>query len=243
MFKMRAKTWLERNGTFVVGEGKARLLKYIDETGSISAAARKMGMSYRHAWGVVKDMSRAVGKDVVESSRGGSGGGRTKLSATGRKMLQVYEDGNSRIQTYLGDGPKHPRVAVDGILIDRGKLIAIRRKYPPFQGKLALPGGFVEYGERVEEAVVREYREETGLRTSVERLLGVYSAPDRDPRDQVISAVFVLKRTGGMLKSGSDAESIELVRPEDATEMAFDHSDIVKDYLKDKSEGSRSDPG
>jgi 8-oxo-dGTP diphosphatase len=120
---------------------------------------------------------------------------------------------------------------VDGLLTYRGKLVVVRRKYPPFRGKLALPGGFVEYGETVEEAAVREFEEETGLKTAVERILGVYSDPDRDPRGQVVSVVFLLRRKGGKIKSGSDAESVELVLPEEAGDMAFDHARIIKDYL------------
>jgi 8-oxo-dGTP diphosphatase len=167
----------------------------------------------------------------VQSKRGGTGGGRTTLTERGREILSAYEEGNSSIQTFLEGGPRHPRVAVDGILVTRGKLVAIRRKYPPFKGKLALPGGFVEYGEKVEDAVLREFEEETGLKTSVQRMLGVYSAPDRDPRGQVISVVFILKRDRGKLRSGSDAESVELVDPERVEGMAFDHAGIIEDYL------------
>jgi 8-oxo-dGTP diphosphatase len=231
MLRIRAKSWLEKDGAFLVGEGRARLLSLVEETGSISEAAKRMGMSYRHAWGTIKGISESAGERIVQSKRGGTGGGRTTLTERGREILSAYEERNSSIQTFLEGGPRHPRVAVDGILVTRGKLVAIRRKYPPFKGKLALPGGFVEYGEKVEVAVLREFEEETGLKTSIERMLGVYSAPDRDPRGQVISVVFILKREGGKLKSGSDAESIELVKPERVEGMAFDHAGIIEDYL------------
>lgn len=231
MLRIRAKSWLEKDGAFLVGEGRARLLSLVEETCSISEAAKRMGMSYRHAWGTIKGISESAGERIVQSERGGTGGGRSTLTETGREILSAYEEGNSSVQTFLEGGPRHPRVAVDGILVTRGKLVAIRRKYPPFKGKLALPGGFVEYGEKVEDAVLREFEEETGLKTSVHRMLGVYSAPDRDPRGQVISVVFILKRKGGKLRSGSDAESIELVDPERAGDMAFDHSKIIEDCL------------
>ncbi|MFQ5909616.1 MAG: NUDIX domain-containing protein [Thermoplasmata archaeon] len=231
MLKMRAKSWLERDGVFLIGEGRARLLGYVEETGSISEAAKRMGMSYRHAWGVLREISEAIGESVVRSRRGGRLGGSTILSEIGKKILTAYEEGNSLVQTFLEGGPKHPRLAVDGILSHRGKLVAVRRKYPPFKGKLALPGGFVEYGERVEEAVVREFEEETGVKTSVKRILGVYSDPDRDPRGQVITVVFILDKKGGKLKSGSDAESTELIDPEQVGGLAFDHARIVEDYL------------
>jgi 8-oxo-dGTP diphosphatase len=231
MLRTRAKSWLEKDGKFLVGEGRARLLRLVDETGSISEAAKRMRMSYRHAWGTLREISVAAGKQVVRSTRGGADGGSTRLTKIGRDILSAYDEGNSSVQTSLEGGPRHPRIAVDGILMMKGKLVAIRRKYPPFRGKLALPGGFVEYGERVEEAVVREYEEETGLKTRVERMLGVYSDPKRDPRGQVISVVFVLDRKGGELSSGSDAASVELLDPENAGDMAFDHGEIVRDHL------------
>ncbi|MFQ6107384.1 MAG: NUDIX domain-containing protein [Thermoplasmata archaeon] len=232
MLRMRAKSWLEKDGAFVVGEGRARLLRLVEETGSISEAARRMRMSYRHAWGILKDISKAIGESVVESRRGGKGGGETRLSEIGKEVLSAYEQGNSSIQTFLEGGPRHPRIAVDGLLTYRGRLVAVRRKYPPFQGELALPGGFVEYGEKVEEAVMREFEEETGITTKVDRILGVYSDPGRDPRGHVISVVFLLERRGGRLKSGSDARCVELIEPEKTADMAFDHARIVRDYLR-----------
>ena len=232
MLRIRAKSWLEKDGRFLVGEGRARLLRLVHETGSIAEAAKTMGMSYRHAWGTLREIGTAAGKPVIQSTRGGREGGKTELTRTGRDILARYEEGNSSVQTFLEGGSRHPRVAVDGILMMRGRLVTIRRLYPPFRGRLALPGGFVEYGERVEDAVVREFEEETGLRTRVKRLLGVYSDPERDPRGQTISVVFVLDRRGGRLKSGSDASSVELVDPESVDEMAFDHAEIVRDFLE-----------
>src|SRR2546428_7744681 len=75
----------------------------------------------------------------------------------------------------------HPSVAVDGIVLQDGKLVAVRRMNEPYRGMPALPGGFVELGETTVEAVVREVREETGLETRVKRLRGVFSGPQRAP--------------------------------------------------------------
>jgi len=88
---------------------------------------------------------------------------------------------------------KRPLIAVDGVLIKDGKILLVRRGKEPFRGYYALPGGFVEYGETVERAVVREVYEETGIKTRVKELLGVYSDPNRDPRGHVISIAFILE--------------------------------------------------
>src|SRR2546425_6449353 len=98
----------------------------------------------------------------------------------------------------------HPSVAVDGIVLQDGKLVAVRRKNEPYRGMPALPGGFVELGETTVEAVVREVREETGLETRVKRLVGVFSDPKRDPPGHVISIVYELEATRGRVENGHD---------------------------------------
>jgi len=122
----------------------------------------------------------------------------------------------------------HPSVAVDGIVIHNGKLVAIRRRNEPFRGMPALPGGFVELGEATVDAVVREVREETGLETRVKRLVGVFSDPMRDPRGHVVSIVYELEPIGGRLKAGSDAAAIVHVNLSAVPGMAFDHNEIVR---------------
>jgi len=136
-----------------------------------------------------------------------------------------------------------PRVAVDGLVRYRGKLVAVLRRNPPFQGVPALPGGFVELGETCAAAVVREVREETGLRTHVAKIVGVYSDPDRDPRGHVVSIAFALRVVGGRLRGGSDAAAILLLETGRVPRLAFDHTRIVRDFLtasKRSSTGRRS---
>src|SRR3989454_11373126 len=99
----------------------------------------------------------------------------------------------------------HPSVAVDGIVLQDGKLVAVRRKNEPYRGMPALPGGFVELGETTVEAVVREVREGTGLETSVKRLVGVFSDPRRDPRGPGISIVAQLDAVCGGPEGGRGA--------------------------------------
>lgn len=127
--------------------------------------------------------------------------------------------------------PSHPRVAVDGLVLVDGGLVTVVRGHDPFRGLPALPGGLVELGERVEDAVVREVLEETGLETRVVRLVGVYSDPSRDPRGHVVSVVYELERTGGELRAGSDASDVRCLDPRALPRLAFDHNRIVADWL------------
>lgn len=130
----------------------------------------------------------------------------------------------------LFDG-KTPRIAVDAIILMGDCVILVKRRNPPFQGHYALPGGFLEIGEFLEEAVVREAREETGLDVKVERLLGVYDDPKRDPRGHVISIAFICKAVGGKLKAGSDAKDVNCVPVNEIKKikLAFDHAKILAD--------------
>ncbi|MBC7185551.1 MAG: NUDIX hydrolase [Calditrichaeota bacterium] len=122
----------------------------------------------------------------------------------------------------------------------RDGIVLIRRKNPPFGW--ALPGGFVDYGETVEQAVVREAKEETGLSIRLKGLLGVYSDPDRDPRGHTISIVFVAEAEGS--PQGQDDAATAAVFPVDElpSELAFDHSRILADYLQ-RWRGEQSTPG
>ena len=124
--------------------------------------------------------------------------------------------------------PRHPAVAVDGLVVVDGKLVAVRRGNDPFRGMPALPGGFIELGETTVAAVVREVREETGLETDVDRLVGVFSDPRRDPRGHTISIAYALNAVGGKLQAGSDAAAIVLIDPDAPPRMAFDHNEILR---------------
>ena len=124
---------------------------------------------------------------------------------------------------------RFPRVAVDVVIrFPDGKFVLVKRRYPPFKGFWAIPGGFVEYGETVEEAAVREALEETGLRVRPVRLLGVYSDPGRDPRFHCISIAFLAEPVGGELQRGGECLEVGLFRaiPD---RVAFDHRRILRD--------------
>ncbi|HDM24047.1 NUDIX hydrolase [archaeon] len=127
---------------------------------------------------------------------------------------------------------KHPMIAVDIVIIYCGGIVLVKRKNPPFKGYWALCGGFVEYGETVEEAAIREALEETGLKIKELKLVGVYSDPNRDPRGHVISVAFIAKGEG-KLKAASDAKSVAVFNVNNIpSKLAFDHSKILRDALK-----------
>ncbi|WP_137391743.1 NUDIX domain-containing protein [Rhodoligotrophos defluvii] len=126
--------------------------------------------------------------------------------------------------------PETPLLTTDCIAVDdAGRIVLIRRKNPPFQGAYALPGGFVDVGETVEQACRRELEEETGLIARDLRLVGVYSSPDRDPRFHTASVVFLTHIGTQMPQAGDDAAEAELVENWDSIEFAFDHGQIMRD--------------
>jgi len=127
---------------------------------------------------------------------------------------------------------KTPALTVDAIIMKDRSILLVQRKYEPFQGRWALPGGFVEYGETTEQAVIREVREETGLETSVLGLLGVYSDPHRDPRGHTVTVVYRVTPVGGALIAGDDAAHVRYFKGDELPPLAFDHANIVRDALQ-----------
>ena len=222
----------DEDGNFILGEGRAELLKLIHKKGSIKSASSEMDMSYRHAWGVVKKIEGLAGFKIIETKRGGEKKGGSKLTEKGREMLDEFEELKEKQSEEVY---KNPALTVDGIILKEDKILLIERGKPPFEGKYALPGGFVEYGETVEDAVVREIEEETGLKTEIKKLFGVYSDPERDPRGHTVSVVFELEAVSGGLKGGDDAASASYIATTDLPDLAFDHSKIVKDFLLSSS--------
>lgn len=122
-----------------------------------------------------------------------------------------------------------PALVVDVVVKVPGGVVLIKRKNEPHKGKWALPGGFVDYGEKVESAAAREAKEETGLRVKLQGLLGVYSNPKRDPRGHIVSVCFLARRVGGRLKAASDASEAKIFKKVPWRELAFDHAQILKD--------------
>jgi len=127
---------------------------------------------------------------------------------------------------------KNPKLTADGAILKDGKILLIKRKNNPYKDKWALPGGFVEYGERVENTVVREVLEETGLKAAVKEIIGVYSDPNRDPRGHTITIVYLLDFIKGELKSGDDAADAKFFNLDDLPDLAFDHDKIINDIIR-----------
>ncbi len=124
---------------------------------------------------------------------------------------------------------RNPFPTVDVIIELAGGIVLIKRKNPPYGW--ALPGGFVEYGESLEAAAVREAREETSLDVRLVSQLGAYSDPRRDPRHHTISIVFIAK-AGGSPRAADDAAEIGVFDRETLpAAMAFDHAAILQDYF------------
>ena len=121
---------------------------------------------------------------------------------------------------------------VDGIVERDNKLLLVRRKKDPFKGSLSFPGGKVDEGERVEDALKRELKEETNLVIEPTDILGVYSDPSRDPRGHRVSMTFIAIIKSGDAKAADDAESIEWLPQNEQKELGFDHNKILKDYQR-----------
>jgi len=238
MYELKLKMWLERDGRFIVSDGRAKLLRKVKDLGSLSKAAKEMGMSYRHAWGIIQRISQNAGGEVVHSTRGGKEGGITSLTPFGEEILREYENKAASLQSQFENGWRKPSVTADGIVLKGSEMALIRRLKDPFRGSYALPGGFLTYGETLEDCVVREVLEETGLKTRILELVGVYSAPDRDPRGHFVTAVYHLELVGGSLKAGDDAKDAEWVPLDRLPKFAFDHGKIVQDFLSKRKERS-----
>jgi 8-oxo-dGTP diphosphatase len=129
---------------------------------------------------------------------------------------------------------KTPKITVDGIIKKENEILLIKRRNNPYKDCWALPGGYVEYNEKTDDAVIREVFEETGLLTKIVNLIGVYSDPNRDPRGHTISIVYELKIQTGLLIGGDDAYSPSFFNINNLPEkLSFDHKKIIFNYLKE----------
>ena len=140
------------------------------------------------------------------------------------------------------DKPRNPIPTIDIILSENSnssKVLLIKRNKDPFKDYFSLPGGFVDEGEKVEDAVRREAEEELLVKVEPINILGVYSDPNRDPRGHIMSITFIAKIIKGNLKEGDGVAELRWVEINNLEniKLGFDHSKILSDYetwLKNK---------
>lgn len=130
---------------------------------------------------------------------------------------------------------KNPSLTADIFIFDEDfNFILIKRLNDPYKDCWALPGGFVEYGESVEDAAIREAKEETSIDVELLDLVNVYSKPGRDPRRHIVTVAYTAKGDFSQRMAESDAKDIDVFSYEDIDniEIAFDHRKIIEDSLK-----------
>jgi len=138
---------------------------------------------------------------------------------------------------YTNDRIKTPLLTVDIIIRYKGGIVLIERKNPP--PGWALPGGFVDVGESLEEAAIREAKEETSLDISLVEQFHAYSKPGRDPRFHTVTVVFIADGNG-TLRGRDDARKAEVFSENTLPgQIAFDHGQIIADYFKYQKTGLR----
>ncbi len=161
--------------------------------------------------------------------------GEISFCLDGDEDFQVFkETAEGYVRHILEDLGPGPYTTVDIIIESPEGVILIERSNPPYGW--ALPGGFLDYGESLEQAAIREAKEETNLDLANLRQFHTYSELGRDPRFQTISTVFIADGRGTPC-SGDDAKDLKIVRYEDLPELeyAFDHKKIIKEYLIEKN--------
>ncbi|MGI9009996.1 MAG: NUDIX domain-containing protein [Nitrososphaeraceae archaeon] len=134
---------------------------------------------------------------------------------------------------------KNPIPTVDAIIQNSSSILLVKRVKDPYKNLFGLPGGFVNEGETIEEAIVREVYEETSFEVHPIEILGVYSDPTKDPRGHMLTVVFIVLVVRGNPTTGDDINEISWmpINKINDIDIAFDHKLIINDYLKWKKEG------
>ncbi len=99
----RLKLWLEKDGLLVLSDYRVQLLRQVGETGSLAEAAQRMGLSYRRAWGKLREIERNLGVTLVQSEVGGAGGGGSRLTKQGKRLVALYERLHRTMERDLGE--------------------------------------------------------------------------------------------------------------------------------------------
>lgn len=106
-YNVQFRIWLFADEEKLLGKGRVELLVRIDETGSISSAAKAMNMSYRQAWQMVSEMNERASKPLVEKKLGGKSGGGTILTETGKKAIRIFYDLNNKVKVFIQEETKN----------------------------------------------------------------------------------------------------------------------------------------
>ena len=221
-YSLRADPVLVKDERDLLDGDDLHLLVLLRDVGTDGAAAT-LGNTKGTVLRKVRRIERKVGGKILENGT---------LNRYGNELVERMELYVRLLEAQLEILWRNPSLTCDGLLLREGKVLLVKRGREPFQGRHALPGGFVEYGESTEDCVVREIREETGLDTEVERLVGVYSEMGRDPRGHFVTLLYLLRETGGDLQAGDDAASAGFFKLSDLPELAFDHGKMIMDGLR-----------
>lgn len=222
---------LRERGRRVLSPAEAKALQALKRHRSWAEAARSLRRSQSALKRLLQRARRRAGGPLALPSG--------RLTTRGRKLLREYETLAGALDLALHQAAHQPRITVDGLIAGEKGVLLIQRANPPFKGAWAIPGGFVEWGEAVEEAVCREIEEETSLKTEIEELVGVYSKMGRDPRGHTVSVAFALRPVGGRLAAKTDATRVSWHAWDALPPLAFDHAEILAEYRR-KSAASRS---
>jgi 8-oxo-dGTP diphosphatase len=123
-------------------------------------------------------------------------------------------------------------IAVDVVILHKGKIVLVKRAIKPYKGYLTLPGGFVIPGQTTRETCIKEAKEETGLDVKITKLIGVFDNPHRDPRGHTASVAYLCISIGGKLKpQKAEVSEVKLLSPKEISEieLGFDHKQIIKE--------------
>jgi len=233
-FDADAELVLKRYGRAVLDGTGCALLEAVRSFGDPAAIAKRIGITSGDLAGAVGSLNLQFGSELVVLEADGY-----HLTPMGDEAASEYRLKERMLKDQMENLWKKSWITTDAVIIIDDKIVLIRRGREPFKGKYALPGGIVEYGESLEDCVVREAREETGLETRVAGLVGAYSEPDRDPRGHFITVAYNLDAIGGALAGGDDADDAKLFPLNALPELAADHAQVIADALKAREIAAR----
>ncbi len=221
-YALRAEAVLTKKGKDLLDMEDLRLLVLLQDGGT-EGAAQALNVTEGTVRRRVRRIERRAGETLLDEGT---------LLPMGIELIERMELYVRLLDDQLEHLWRKPSLTCDGLVLREGRVLLVKREKEPFRGFLALPGGFVEYGESAENCVVREVREETGLDTEVVRLINAYSEMGRDPRGHFVTLLYLLRERGGALKAGDDAESAGFFDVSDLPDMAFAHERMIREGLR-----------